>query len=585
MTLLALLALIACTTSTRLPPSAHDEKELLHLVVVSTTDLHGWVDGHDETIARAEGPVKVHWGGLDVLAGYLDNLRAANPGRVLLLDQGDLFQGTLVSNLSEGDAVVQAYNQLGYTASAIGNHEFDFGPVGPHSVARSSEEDPLGALKQNVKAARFKFLSANIFEKGTKRQPWWAVPFTIAAVGGARIGIIGVSTPDTPVVTAPANVTSLDFTDPAAAIVGAAKELRSRGVDAVIVLAHIGGGCRDNTDPHDASTCEIDSDSFRLARSLPAGTVDLFLAGHTHKEARQFVSGVPVVQPAALGRGLGIADLYIDPRSHSVRSEMTTIRPLRPICANVFIAVERCDSRVPKDADLTLKPAQFEGRPVRPSGEMQALLKPYIEAVAAKRSEKLGIVLGGPFIRDYVNESPLGNLVADALVKSHPQSDFGVVNSGGLRSDLKNTDVTYGDVFEVLPFDNFVATVRMTGRELRSFMVLGTAGRQGIFQVSGLKMVVDGSVTIGGDRLRSITRTDGTPLLDDEMYTVVTSDFIAAGGDGVQPVTSQLPADRIHIFYDPPTMRDVVIEALKAMSASGTLTPKTEHRIDVINGK
>ncbi|HVT04601.1 MAG TPA: bifunctional UDP-sugar hydrolase/5'-nucleotidase [Thermoanaerobaculia bacterium] len=581
-TLLALLILIACTTSTTSrAPEGHSEAPL-HLVIVSTTDLHGWVDGHDETVEGSQKTVNVHWGGLEVLAGYLDNIREANPGRVLLLDQGDLFQGTLVSNLSEGEVVVKAYNQLGYVASAVGNHEFDFGPVGPHSVVRQPGEDPLGALKRNVKMARFKFLAANIFEKDTKKHPWWVLPYMITEVAGARIGIIGISTPDTPVVTAPANVISLDFTDPTAAVVEAARDLRSQGVDAVILLAHIGGGCRDNSDPHDASTCEIDADSFRLARSLPPGTVDVFLSGHTHKEARQFVNGIPVMEPAALGRGFGVVDLYVDLGRHSVRSEQTTMRPLHMVCGSVFSSVERCDSRVHKDADLTMKPAIFEGKPVQPSPAMRSLLNPYIAAVAAKRAEKLGIVLGGPFIRDYTHESALGDLVADALVKAHPESDFGVVNSGGLRSDLINRDVTYGDVFEVLPFDNYVATVRMTGGELRRFMTFGTAGRQGIFQVSGLKMVVDGSAT-NGERLRSITRSDGTPLDDDQMYTVVTSDFIAAGGDGVLPVTSQLPPDRIYVYYDPPTMRDVVIEALKKMSASGTLVPRTEHRIDILN--
>jgi len=582
LTLLALVLLIDCRSADRSAGPGVSSQAPVHLIIVTTTDLHGWVDGHDETIEGPNQKVNVHWGGLDVFAGYLQNLREANPGRVLLIDQGDLFQGTLVSNLSEGEVVVRAYNQLGYVAAAVGNHEFDFGPVGPHSIVRAPGEDPLGALKRNVSLAHFRFLSANIFEKGTRQRPSWVLPYTITEVAGSRVGIIGVSTPDTPVVTTPANVATLDFTDPVPEIVNAARELRQQGVDAVILIAHIGGGCRDNSDPRDPSSCEIDADSFKLARALPPGTVDALFAGHTHKEARQFVNGTPLIQPAALGRGFGIVDLYVDPQKHAVRSEQTTLRPLMAVCGSVFVSNGRCDSRIAKDADLTLKPASFEGKPVVPAVAMRALLKPFIAAVQAKRSEKLGIYLGGPFTRDYTHESALGDLVADALVQAHPQSDFGVVNSGGLRADLKNREVTYGDVFEVLPFDNYVATVRLTGSELRRFMTLGTAGRQGIFQVSGLKMTVDGGVT-SGDRLRTLTRTDGSPLIDDQMYTVVTSDFIAAGGDGVLPVTSQLPADRIHVYYDPPTMRDVVIEALKKMSESKTLVPKTEHRIDILD--
>src|SRR5687768_348374 len=106
--------------------------------IVGTNDLHGGVlpvDGR---------------GGLALLGGYVDNLRAARArdgGAVLLIDAGDMWQGTLESNTFEGASVVAAYNALGYTAAAIGNHEFDFGPVGPASIPSTPADDPRGALK------------------------------------------------------------------------------------------------------------------------------------------------------------------------------------------------------------------------------------------------------------------------------------------------------------------------------------------------------------------------------------------------------------------------------------------------------
>src|SRR5260370_34602734 len=105
----------------------------IRLTIVGTNDLHGWI------------------GGLPTFAGYLSILRADNPGGTLLLDAGDLFQGTLAANLSEGAVVIDAYNYLGYQATAIGNHEFDYGPEGPASVPQQPDDDPVGALKARLR--------------------------------------------------------------------------------------------------------------------------------------------------------------------------------------------------------------------------------------------------------------------------------------------------------------------------------------------------------------------------------------------------------------------------------------------------
>src|SRR3954454_15784037 len=118
------------------------------LTILGTNDLHGAIER------------------LPVLAGFVANVRAARAadgGGVVLLDAGDMFQGTLESNLAEGSDVVAAYNQMGYTAAAIGNHEFDYGPVGPQVTAQSVEEDPRGALKARASEAKFPFLATNIF--------------------------------------------------------------------------------------------------------------------------------------------------------------------------------------------------------------------------------------------------------------------------------------------------------------------------------------------------------------------------------------------------------------------------------------
>ena len=160
---------------------------------------------------------------------------------MLLLDGGDLFQGTMVSNLGEGRAVIDGYNALGYTAAAVGNHEFDYGPDGPKSVPSSAADDPTGALKARIASARFPFLSANLIDKKTSQPVDWPniYPSKIVQVAGISIGLIGAVTEDTPRTTNVLNLRDVQI----ASIIPAvrAQELFNReGVDEINVAAEEG---------------------------------------------------------------------------------------------------------------------------------------------------------------------------------------------------------------------------------------------------------------------------------------------------------------------------------------------------------
>src|SRR5687767_975498 len=153
--------LAACPSKKEQPPPRGPVKKrhgTITLTVIGTNDLHGAVDR------------------LPILAGYVANMRAkraADGGEVLLVDAGDMFQGTLASNLTEGSPVVAAYNLIGYDAAAIGNHEFDFGPAGPKATAVTAAEDPRGALRARAKEAKFPFLMANVLDRDTGKRPKW----------------------------------------------------------------------------------------------------------------------------------------------------------------------------------------------------------------------------------------------------------------------------------------------------------------------------------------------------------------------------------------------------------------------------
>lgn len=579
---LLVLFLAACATASRqaptrlVPPRAVQQ---VHVIIAATTDRHGWYDSHHE--ARNAPP----YGGLSLLGGYLQNLRSNNQGRVIVVDSGDLFQGTLESNLFEGEPVIKGYNALGYNAVAIGNHEFDYGPVGPDSVARLPGQDPLGALKKNAKAATFPFLSANLIDSATGRTPSWAKRDTIVGAGGAKVGIIGLSTPDTPNITMSMNVTTLSFGDPVAAAVSAAKELRAAGADAVIVIAHMGGRCKNiDTNPMDPSSCESDQEAIRFLNALPKGTIDAYFGGHTHSQMRHYINGVATLQPAPFGRELAMLDMTIDVANHSVSK--TEMAPLTMVCAQVYEQTETCD---PKNAPAgaALVPRVFEGRAVAELPGLSETLRPYLDQVASKRNRELGIRTTDRFTRGYHRESALGDLLTDAMRMSL-KVDIAVMNSGGIRNDLPSGLILYGQMFDVSPFDNFPSIVTMTGAQVRQMLEITSIGDgRGILQASGLHYTFDEArdadkPAVQRHRLTEAILANGQPLDPIALYRVAMPDFLVTGGEGLAPVMKQIPAARIATDHTRP-IRELLIDALKAMPQP--LAPNTDGRITVLNPK
>ena len=545
--------------------------EPVHVVIVGTTDVHGWFNGHVET--PSGGGQGVLWGGLPALSAYVQALRADSPGRVLVVDSGDMFQGTLESNLFEGEAVVRGYNALGYNAAAIGNHEFDFGPIGPEAIPRKPGDDPLGALKRNAEIAMFPLLSANMVEKATGRTPSWAKRYTIVRAGAARVGIVGLSTPDTPNVTMSMNVESLQFTDPVAATIEAARELREQGADAVIVIAHIGGRCTEQHEPHSLVSCDRHAEAMELLEKLPAGTIDAFFAGHTHANMRHYVNGVPTVQGLAMSREFSTVDLWVDVANDRVVK--SDIRPHTMICSFVYEGTDQCDPRTaPKGAQLV--PRVYSDEKIEPEARVALAVEPFLRRVAAKRDEKVGITASSAFTRAYLAESPLGNLLADAL-RLYSGADIAFMNSGGIRAELPAGELTYGDIFAVSPFDNFPAMVVLTGAQVVELLRSTSTGIRGIMQVSGVQYTIDASKK-GIERFQGATLPDGSPIVADKLYSVMMPDFIAMGGDGADLVMKDVPADRIQIAFAAP-LRDVFVEHLKGR----TIEPKVEGRIKILN--
>jgi 5'-nucleotidase len=540
-----LCAAAACSPRTNASSTrpASPARDSVTVSIVATTDLHG----HIEALPWLSGYVAI-----------VRKARAQDGGAMLLVDSGDMFQGTLESNLSEGAAVVRAYNTLGYTAAAVGNHEFDYGPEGPSAVPQSPGDDPRGALKARAREARFPLLAANL----TSAEPQWlgpnARPSMVVEVAGVKVGLIGVTSARSLEATHARNVVGVSVTPLASTIGEEARRLRAAGAHVVVALAHAGGLCKSFAAPDDLTACDETREIFAVARQIPAGLVDVIAAGHTHQAVAHRVNGIAIVQGFSEGRAFARVDLVVDAKTRTVRT--SRIHPPLAICSGQVVNEGPTPGgrppMVPGFGATACTPAPYEGEPVTFDAALAGGLRDDVARAQALRDQPLGITLATAFAPGIRSESAAGNLVADLMKASRPQVQAAIYNSGGLRATLPAGPLTYGHLYALLPFDNVLATTDTTagafGRVLARALATGF-----LPSLSGLTA----EARCIGRTLKVVFRGhDSRELADDTPIQVLATDFLASGGDGFFT-----DADTPFRVEPGPPMRDAVIPALQAM--------------------
>jgi len=474
------------------------------LSFVGTNDLHG------------------HIRALPLLAGYVQNIRQARErdgGGVLLVDAGDMFQGTLESNLVEGASVIAGMNALEYTASTVGNHEFDFGPVGPATTPTGDGDNPRGALIARAAESRFPILMANILAGDTRERADWhenMPPTRLVEVAGVMVGIIGVTTKETLRTTISGNVRDLEMGPIVDTIRAYTDEVRGQGAEVVVVTAHAGGKCEDCSDPTDATTCEPSQEIFEVARALPEGFVDLIVAGHTHRGVAHEINGIPIIEAYSYGIAFGRVDIVVRPDTGAVLER--NIHPPRFLCEDQGQPFETCE------------PGEYEGAPVRRVGAVAAVIAPFVEQARDVEARDLGVRVEGEFPHVIDEESAIGNLLADLIRATVDDADIGLMNGGGIRDGIDEGPLTYGELHRVFPFDNRLATARITGAELAAMVRRTLAGGRSIDSYSGVRVRV---TCRGGEVQVGLRREGGRAIRDDEELVLVASDFLVTGGNDV----------------------------------------------------
>jgi 2',3'-cyclic-nucleotide 2'-phosphodiesterase (5'-nucleotidase family) len=471
------------------------------LVLLHTNDVHSHLDPTRPSGGRAAE------GGAAARAALLARERG-HAGATLTLDAGDVFQGTAYYNYFQGIPDYRVMSRMGYDAGALGNHDLDGGPV---AWLRASRE------------ARFPILSANVFVSAesawaaplaaapaglTRRARWiggasvpeetplkqLCAPYVIREAGGRRIALLGLTTGDLPYIVGTGPNRGVAVSDPIAAAEMLVPDLRRRA-DVVIVVSHLG----------------LDEDRRLAAR---VAGIDAIVGGHGHTLLKAPVlvlnrsngngyHGTAIVQAGSKGQWLG----------------RTVLRFEGPEVALVTGRV------------IPVRPADGE------DPEIARMLEPYRDSMATDLSAP---VVRTPRAYDTggldEGDTPLGNFVADAM-RDAAGADIAIQNAGGIRAGIPAGEVTAGDLYRVLPFDNRLVVVEMKGWQVRQLLdfIARRIGGGGFAQVSGVRF------TVRRDRA-SYIRVGGAALESDRTYRVATIDFLYGGGDGYTAFARAGPA-------------------------------------------
>lgn len=438
--------------------------------IVYINDFHGSVD------ASGKNP------GMVKLAYRLKQIKAENTTNninTVFLAGGDLFQGSAASNLTYGAIVNDFLKEVGLTASAVGNHEFDWG----------TDKIADWASKGN-----YKFLASNIYDKTTGLPVPWADPYQIVIVDGVKIGLIGLTTPETAFKTLPENVKNIEFKDPNTYGKYWANLLKSNGqADIVIALTHLGAAQDTNG--------VITGEAADLAK-VPDSGIDAILCAHTHMAVCGTVNNIPVVQAYYNGRNIGKLNI-------TVTSEGK---------ATIVPATEKL-----YDSNGFLKTLQDDAA-------TQTIYTNYMTDLSGTLNKPVGKTVTDLTHDKSAGVSILGEWTCEVMAKK-AKTQIGITNGGGLRTSIKAGNITMGNLYEVMPFDNTLYKMDLKGSDLKRVIENGIMNTTvGWVQLYGVKVYYDKDKA-AGDRITAMYLLDGTKIDMNKYYSVVTNDFMFTGGD------------------------------------------------------
>ncbi|MGQ6050628.1 bifunctional UDP-sugar hydrolase/5'-nucleotidase UshA [Serratia sp. IR-2025] len=491
--------------------SAWEKDKTYAITILHTNDHHGhfWQNDHGEY-------------GLGAQKTLVDGIRqevAAQGGSLLLLSGGDINTGVPESDLQDAEPDFRGMNLVGYDAMAIGNHEFD---------------NPLSVLRQQEKWATFPLLSANIYQKSTGQRLF--KPYALFDKQGIKIAVIGLTTDDTAKMGNPEYFTDIEFRVPAPEAKRVVEQLRKdEKPDVIIAATHMGH--YDNGEHGSNAPGDVE-----MARSLPAGYLDMIVGGHSqdpvcmagdNRKQVDYVPGTPcspdrqngtwIVQAHEWGKYVGRADFEF-------RNGELKLVHYQLIPVNLKKKVEKADGT----SERVYYTQQIAEDPT-----MMKLLTPFQEKGKEQLSVKIGSVNGkleGDRSKVRFVQTNLARVMLAAQME-RADADFAVMSGGGVRDSIESGDITYKNVLKVQPFGNTLVYVDMKGSEIEQYLavVANMKPDSGAYaQFANVSLVADGKGV-------SEVKINGQPLQADKTYRMATLNFNALGGDGY-PKLDGLPS-------------------------------------------
>ena len=478
-----------------------EDAETVKITVIHTNDTHSRLIGTNTEIGFAK------------IATLIKEAKEANPN-TLVLDAGDTLHGMPIVNISKGENAIKVLEAAGYDYMTLGNHDFNYG------------KERLFELRDMSQVG---MLSANIVDENGE---YIFTPYVIEEVGDVKVGIYGLSTPDTVILTNPNNVVGLVFKDPIEVSKEMVEELEDK-TDVIIALAHLG----------------LDESSTLTSKALAQEVegIDLIIDGHSHSmlEGGQLENNTLIVQTKNYGANLGYVDIEI------LEGEVTGIT------ARLLAAADTAD--VVPDPDLQKIIEDIEAANAEVFNEVIATTGVYLDGVRENVRTK---------------ETNLGNLSADAA-RAATGADIAFVNGGGIREDIPVGDITKGKIAAIFPFGNTIEVKKITGADLKAMLEWSVsdypAAKGAFLQVSGLEFTFDPAKEIGSKVVEILV--GGEAFDEAKEYTVAINDFMSTGGDGYAMLADY---DVLAIYG---TYEEIIIDYLVA---NGTAGSEVSGRIKVM---
>ncbi|GGA77606.1 5'-nucleotidase C-terminal domain-containing protein [Ornithinibacillus halotolerans] len=458
-------------------PVGSEDSNIVEVQFLSMNDLHGKIDQEYFVDPDGDG-VSDMYGRLDYTAAAIKEREAENPN-TLIVHAGDMIGGSSpVSGLLQDEPTVEIMEEIGFDVGTVGNHEFDEGLDELLRMVNGGDH-PEGKGTEGYDGMNFPILCANCVYEDTGER--FLDPYYIAEVDGVEIGFIGVNTVETVNMVMPSSLEGVAFTDETDAVNEAVAELKEQDIRAIVVLAHM---------PAYQSGASATGAAADLANTVD-DEVDIIFAAHNHVVNNAVVDNKLIVQANEYGKAFADVDVQINRTTGDIISKEAEI---------VFV----------KQSEYTPDPVVAE------------TLAFYADAIAPIINEEVGYNaqdLTGSYAND--SDHGLGNLIADGM-KWTMDSDFAMQNGGGIRDVLLAGPVTWGELYNILPFGNTLMTVEIKGADLYPILNKQLSGYGADYSIAGFHYTFNPEL----QQVVDITLPDGSPIDMDAVYTLTVNNYM-----------------------------------------------------------